>query len=166
MIPKLIKTKIYPDKRGFFKELYLKKKIKFNCKFTAISSSKKNVIRGLHYQSKKRQSKILSILKGNALDVCVNIDKKSRNFGKVYKFKLKPGLLLLVPKNYAHGIGFLGKENILLYHLSEYRFPEYERGIIFNDKTLKIKWGIKKPILSKRDSLMPNFKELFLNKNK
>ena len=166
MIPKLIKTNIYPDKRGFFKELYLKKKIKFNCKFTAISSSKKNVIRGLHYQSKKRQSKILSILKGNALDVCVNIDKKSRNFGKVYKFKLKPGLLLLVPKNYAHGIGFLGKENILLYHLSEYRFPEYERGIIFNDKTLKIKWGIKKPILSKRDSLMPNFKELFLNKNK
>ena len=120
----------------------------------------------MHYQSKKRQSKILSILKGNALDVCVNIDKKSRNFGKVYKFKLKPGLLLLVPKNYAHGIGFLGKENILLYHLSEYRFPEYERGIIFNDKTLKIKWGIKKPILSKRDSLMPNFKELFLNKNK
>lgn len=166
MIPKLIKTKIYPDKRGFFKELYLKKKIKFNCKFTAISSSKKNVIRGLHYQSKKKQSKILSILKGSALDVCVNIDKKSRNFGKIYKFKLKPGLLLLVPKNYAHGIGFMGKENILLYHLSEYRFPEYERGIIFNDKTLKIKWGIKKPILSKRDSLMPTFKELFLNKNK
>ena len=164
MIPKLIKTKIYPDKRGFFKELYLKKKIKFNCKFTAISSSKKNVIRGLHYQSKKRQSKILSILKGNALDVCVNIDKKSSNFGKVYKFKLKPGLLLLVPKNYAHGIGFLGNENILLYHLSEYRFPEYERGIIFNNKTLKIKWGIKKPILSKRDSLMPSFKDTFYNK--
>ena len=54
MTPKLIKTTIYPDKRGFFKELYLKKKIKFNCKFTAISSSKKNVIRGLHYQSKKK----------------------------------------------------------------------------------------------------------------
>ena len=164
MIPKLIKTKIYPDKRGFFKELYLKKKIKFNCKFTAISSSKKNVIRGLHYQSKKKQSKILSILKGNALDVCVNIDKKSRNFGKVYKFKLKPGLLLFVPKNYAHGIGFFGKENILLYHLSEYRYTKYERGILFNDKTLRIKWGIKKPILSKRDNLMPTFKEAFLEK--
>ncbi len=166
MTPKLIKTTIYPDKRGFFKELYLKKKIKFNCKFTAISSSKKNVIRGLHYQSKKKQSKILSVLKGNAIDICVNINKNSKNFGKVYKFKLKPGLLLLVPKDYAHGIGFYGKENILLYHLSEYRYPKFERGIIYNDKKLKIKWGIKNPILSKRDSLMPTFNEAFPKKNK
>ena len=130
-IPVLIKTNIYKDSRGFFKELWLKKKIKFNCKFTAISSSKKNVIRGLHYQSKKKQAKILSVLKGNAIDVCVDIDKKSKNFGKVYKFKLKPGLLLYVPKNFAHGIGFFGKENILLYHLSEYRYQRYERGIIY-----------------------------------
>ena len=57
--------------------------------------------------SKKKQAKILSVLKGNAIDVCVDIDKKSKNFGKVYReFKLKPGLLLYVPKNFAHGIGF------------------------------------------------------------
>ena len=161
MKPLLIKTSIYPDNRGFFKELYLKKKIKFNCKFTAMSSSKKNVIRGLHYQSKKKQAKILSVLKGSAIDVCVNIDKKSKNFGKVFKFVLKPGLLLYVPKNFAHGIGFFSRENILLYHLSEYRDQKYERGIIYNDKKLKIKWGIKKPILSKRDSLMPTFDETF-----
>ncbi len=161
MKPLLIKTSVYPDNRGFFKELYLKKKIKFNCKFTAMSSSKKNVIRGLHYQIKKKQAKILSVLKGSAIDICVNIDKKSKNFGKVYKFILKPGLLLYVPKNFAHGIGFFSRENILLYHLSEYRYQKYERGIIYNDKKLKIKWGIKKPILSKRDSLMPTFDETF-----
>ena len=166
MKPILIKTKIYPDNRGFFKELYLKKKIKFNCKFTAISSSKKNVIRGLHYQNKKKQEKILSVLKGRALDVCVNIDKKSKNFGKVYKFKLKPGFLLFVPKNYAHGICFYEKENILLYHLSEYRYPEYERGIHCNDSFLKINWKIKNPILSKRDKLMPTMEETFPNKFK
>ena len=74
---------------------------------------------------------------------------------------LKPGLLLYVPKNFAHGIGFYSRENILLYHLSEYRYQQYERGIIYNDKKLKIKWGIKKPILSKRDSLMPTFDETF-----
>ena len=164
MKPFLIKTNIYPDKRGFFKELFLKKNIKFNCKFTAISSSKKNVIRGLHYQVKKKQAKILSILKGRALDVCVNIDKKSKNFGKVYKFHLKPGLLLFVPKNYAHGIGFYDNENILLYHLSEYRFQKYERGILFKDKYLKINWKIKKPITSKRDSLMPTLKNTFPEK--
>ena len=79
---------------------------------------------------------------------------------------LKPGLLLFVPKNYAHGISFFDKENILLYHLSEYRYPEYERGIVYNDKNLKINWRIKKPILSKRDSFLPSFKETFLKKVK
>ena len=162
MKPLLIKTEIYKDSRGFFKELFLKKKIKFNCKFTAISSSKKNVIRGLHYQYKKKQSKILSVLKGSALDVCVNIDTKSKNFGKVYKFYLKPGMLLFVPKNYAHGIGFYDKENILLYHLSEYRFAEYEKGISYNDKSLKINWKIKKPILSDKDKKHPTLKEAFV----
>jgi len=166
MKPILIKTNIYPDKRGFFKELFLSKKIKFNCKFTAMSYSNKNVIRGLHYQSKKKQAKILSVLKGKAIDVCVDINRKSKNFGKVYKFNLKPGLLLYVPKDFAHGIGFFDKENILLYHLSEYRFPQHERGIIFNDKTLKINWGIKNAILSKRDSLMPTFKESIKKKFK
>lgn len=162
MKPFVIKTTIYPDNRGFFKELYLKKKIKFNCKFTAMSYSKKNVIRGLHYQSKKRQSKLVSIIKGRAIDICVNIDKKSKYFGKVYKFNLKPGLLLHVPKDYAHGIGFLDKENILVYHLSEYRYPEYERGLAYNDKNLKINWKIKKPILSQRDKKHPTIKEIFI----
>lgn len=157
--PILIKTNIYRDNRGFFKELWLKKKIKFNCKFTAMSYSKKNVIRGLHYQERKKQSKILSVLEGRAIDICVNINKKSKYFGKVFKFNLKPGLLLYVPKDYAHGIGFLDRKNILLYHLSEYRFQEYERGILYNDKNLRINWKIKRPILSLRDKNHPNFKE-------
>ena len=161
MKPILIKTEVYKDRRGFFKELFLKKKINFDCKFTAISVSKKNVIRGLHYQSKKKQSKILSVLKGSAIDICVNIDTKSKNFGKVYKFFLKPGLLLFVPKDYAHGIGFFEKENILLYHLSEYRYPQYERGIRYDDKELKINWKIKKPILSIRDQAHPSIKDAF-----
>ena len=160
MIPFIFKSPLFKDNRGFFNELWLKKKIKFPCKFTAISSSKKNVIRGLHYQYKKKQAKIISVLKGRALDVCVNIDKKSKNFKKVYKFKLEPGILLYVPKNYAHGIGFYAKENILLYHLSEYRFQEFERGIIYNDKTLNIDWKIKNPILSERDKKHPQINDI------
>ena len=159
MKPLLIKTSIYPDNRGFFKELFLKKKIKFNCKFTAMSSSKKNVIRGLHYQSKKKQAKILSVLRGSAIDICVNIDKKSKNFGKVYKFMLKPGLLLYVPKNFAHGIGFYSRENILLYHLSEYRYQQYERGIIYNDKKLNIKWPRKRVLVSQKDKKHQSFNQ-------
>ena len=165
MKPILIKTPIFKDNRGFFMELWLKKKIKFSTKFTAMTFSKKRVIRGLHFQVKKRQSKILSILLGKAIDVCVNIDPKSKNFGKVYKFILKPGFLLYVPKNYAHGIGFFEKENILLYHLSEYRYAKYERGLAYNDKKLKINWRIKKPILSKRDKMHPSFNQFFNKKN-
>ena len=159
--PILIKTKLYYDQRGYFKELLLKKKIKFNSKFTACSFSKKNVIRGLHYQIKKPQEKIISVLKGKAIDICINIDRKSKNFGKIYKFILKPGLMLYVPKNYAHGIGFHDKENILLYHLTQYRFPQYERGINALDKNLKINWNIKKPILSERDKMHPLFNEIY-----
>ena len=162
----IINNTSFKDKRGYFKELLREKKLKKRFPFLVMSFSKKNVIRGLHYQSKKKQAKILSVLKGKAIDVCVNIDKRSKNFGKVYKFLLKPGLILYVPKNYAHGIGFYEKENILLYHLSEYRYPQYERGIIFNDKNLKINWKIKKPITSKRDSLMPTMKETFPKKFK
>jgi dTDP-4-dehydrorhamnose 3,5-epimerase len=159
--PILIKTKLYYDQRGYFKELLLKKKIKFNSKFTACSFSKKNVIRGLHYQIKKPQEKIISVLKGKAIDVCINIDRKSKNFGKIFKFILKPGLMLYVPKNYAHGIGFHDKENILLYHLTQYRFPQYERGINPLDKNLNINWNIKKPILSERDRMHPLFKNIY-----
>jgi dTDP-4-dehydrorhamnose 3,5-epimerase len=158
--PLLIKSKIFSDARGFFSEIYLKKKNNFKCKFTSVSFSKKNVIRGLHYQIKKPQIKFITLLSGKALDVCVNINKKSKDFGKVYKFKLRPGLLLLVPKNFAHGIGFYEKRNILLYHLSEYRHKKFERGILYNDKALKINWGIKKPIVSKRDKNHPFLNEI------
>jgi dTDP-4-dehydrorhamnose 3,5-epimerase len=154
-VPFVINQKLYFDNRGFFQELYLNKNIKFNCKFTAFSTSKKNVIRGLHYQIKKPQSKILSILLGRALDICVNINSNSKNFGRVYKFILEPGKILYVPKNYAHGIGFYGEKNILLYHLSEYRYEKYERGIRYNDTKLAIKWNIKNPILSKKDQHHP-----------
>ena len=109
---------------------------------------------------KNPQIKFITLLSGRAIDICVNIDKKSKNFGKVYKFKLKPGLLLLIPKNFAHGIGFYEKKNILLYHLSEYRSEKTEGGILYNDKTLNIKWGIKKPILSKRDKNHPPFNKI------
>ena len=158
--PILMEKKIFFDRRGFFQELYLKKSYKFQSKFTAFSFSFKNVIRGLHYQVTKPQEKILGLLKGKATDVCVNIDKNSINYGKVYKFILKPGLMLFVPKNYAHGIAFHEKENILLYHLNEYRYPNYERGIYPLDKKLKINWGIKKPVLSDRDKSHPNFIEI------
>lgn len=157
MKPKIINTEVYNDKRGFFKELYIKKNFKQQFKFTAFSFSKKNVIRGLHYQYRKPQAKLVSVVKGSCLDVCVNINPNSKYFKKVFKFYLKPGKLLLVPRDYAHGFAVLSKELCLVYHLDEYRYKNYEAGISYNDPMLKINWNVKKPILSKRDLQHPSF---------
>ena len=149
--PILFNMKIHKDYRGSFQEIFLKKKIYINFKFSAVSTSKKNVIRGLHFQIKKPQTKLVTVLKGKIIDYCINIKKNSRNFGKVYKFSLLPGKILLIPKYYAHGMACLGNLNIFLYHLSEYRYPKYEMGLPYNDPDLKINWNIKNPIISKRD---------------
>ena len=155
--PYLIKQKIFFDKRGYFQESILKKKVKSPILFTAIAKSKKNVIRGLHFQKKNKQTKIIHVIEGKILDVVINLKKRSKNFGKIYKFKLKKGDILFVPNFFAHGYECLSKKSIILYHLDNYRDIKNEDGIRFNDKQLNIKWVTKKPILSKRDKNSNSF---------
>ena len=155
--PKYLKQIIHKDSRGNLTEILLKKKIKFDF-FKCISvTSKKNVIRGLHFQKKFAQHKIIFVLKGIINDFVVDIKKNSKTFGKVYKFKLTSGEALIIPKRFAHGYSSLAKENIVIYLLSEYWYPNQESGIIWNDKFLNIDWGIKKPIISKKDKLLKTF---------
>lgn len=167
MKPILIKKKIYNDNRGYFQEIFKANDIpiNFKIKFTAMSYSKKNVIRGLHFQKKNKQLKIITVIKGKILDVCVNLKKNSKYFGKVYKFLLKPGKILIIPNYYAHGFECLSKEAYLFYHLDKYQSKKNESGILYNDKELKIKWRTKNPILSDRDKNLISFKE-FSNSTK
>ena len=79
---KLIKTQIHYDKRGFFKEIYKEKILKKKFLFHVMSYSKKNVLRGLHLQTKKPQAKLITVMNGKILDVAVDLRKKSKNFGK------------------------------------------------------------------------------------
>jgi len=79
--PYLIKKKKFFDKRGFFQELFLEKEIKIKSKFTALANSKKNVIRGMHFQLRNKQTKIISDISGKILDVAVNLKKNSK--GKI-----------------------------------------------------------------------------------
>ena len=157
--PVKIKQNIFFDKRGFFQEIFLKKKFNLNIKFTAIAKSKKNVIRGLHFQTKNKQTKFIYVVDGKILDVVVNLKKSSPQFGKISKFILKEGEALFIPSHYAHGYECLSKKCYVLYHLENYRNAKYESGIKFNDKKLKIKWNTKKPILSKRDKSHSTFQE-------
>ena len=157
----VIKNKNYIDSRGYFREILVEKKIKKRFPFNVVSVSKKNVIRGLHYQKKNSQGKFVSVIKGKILDVVVDLRKKSKTFGKHYKIILseKNCISVYVPKGFAHGFAGLDKTNIVLYSCTQYRNKNSEHGILWNDKFLKIKWNIKKPILSEKDKKNPEFKD-------
>ena len=107
------------------------------------------------------QGKYVSVLKGKILDVVVDCRKKSKTFGKHYKIILseKNATSIYIPPGFAHGFLSLDKENIVLYSCTNYRNKDSEASLSWNDKNLKIKWPIKNPILSERDSKNNPFKK-------
>ena len=155
----LIKTELFKDKRGFFKEIekfkVLKKKFIFDC----FSYSKKNTLRGLHLQTRKSQAKIITVVHGKILDVVVDLRKKSPNYGKHFSIEIsdKSDFSIFIPEGFAHGFLCLSKNCAVYYKCTNYRDKESEKTIKWNDKDLNINWPIKKPILSKKDSLGINF---------
>ena len=164
---KVIQSKSYKDNRGLFKEDYKKKFFKNkNFVFGCTSSSKKNVIRGLHLQTKYSQEKYVSVLKGAIIDVVVDLRKKSKTYGKHYKIILSDANAksIFIPAGFAHGFLALKKENIIYYTCTNYRSAKHEVGILWNDKDLKIKWPIKNPVISKKDKKnmkFTDFKKLY-----
>ena len=155
---KIIQTKIFFDKRGFFKEVYKNNLIKKNFKFDVISLSKKNVIRGLHIQTKKPQAKVITVVSGKIMDVAVDLRKNSKTFGKYYSLIIsdKSDYSFYVPEGFAHGFLCLSDKCIVHYKCSEYRHKESETTLHWGDQEVKIKWPIKKPILSKKDKIGKN----------
>ena len=155
----LIKTKLFKDKRGYFKEIekfkVLKKKFIFDC----FSYSKRNTLRGLHLQTRKSQAKIITVVHGKILDVVVDLRKKSPNYGKHFSIEIsdKSDFSIFIPEGFAHGFLCLSKNCAVYYKCSNYRDKQSEKTIKWNDKDLNINWPIKKPILSKKDSLGINF---------
>ena len=127
-----------------------------------MSKSKKNVLRGLHLQTKNSQEKFVSVIKGKILDVIVDLRKKSKTFGKHYKIILseKNCKSIYIPPGFIHGFLGLDNENIVIYSCTNYRDKNSEVGINWNDKDLKINWNIKSPILSQKDKKNLKFKDI------
>tara|TARA_Y100000590_G_scaffold313771_1_gene354695 strand:+ start:1284 stop:1808 length:525 start_codon:yes stop_codon:yes gene_type:complete len=150
---KVLKDISYYDNRGYFREILEKKFFKKHFIFWCLSKSKKNVLRGLHLQNKFAQDKIVTVVKGKIFDVVVDLRKGSSTYGKKYSTILseKNTKSLYVPAGFAHGFCGLDEENIVLYGCTNYRSKKNEIGIQWNDSTLKIKWPIKKIIISKKD---------------
>ena len=113
-------------------------------------------------QTKFQQGKYISVLKGKILDVVVDCRKNSNTFGKHFKVIIsqKNSKSIYVPPGFIHGFLGLENENIVIYSCTEYRDKKSEIGVMWNDKDLKIKWSIKKPILSAKDKNNHKFKDV------
>ena len=149
----IVKNVSYRDNRGYFKELMRENNLKKKFPFIVMSYSKKNVVRGLHIQTKKPQGKFVTVIKGKIFDVVLDLRKKSKTFGKIYTCVLseKNSNSIFIPPGFAHGFQSLEKENYIIYSCTKYRDKKSEITIDVNDYDLKIKWPSKIKILSEKD---------------
>lgn len=159
----LVETQAFSDDRGFFMEGFKESAYNtngINTKFVQdnYSHSIKGVIRGLHYQKNPNaQAKLMMALKGEIFDVAVDIRKGSPTYGKWVGEILsdKNHKLLYAPEGFAHGFCVLSDQADVLYKVSSEYSPDHERGILWNDPKLDIKWLVSKPIIIKKDLQLP-----------
>lgn len=167
----IIEPTVFNDERGSFYEGYHQQKMeatigeKLNFIQDNVSISKKNVLRGLHFQgSKFSQAKLVQVLQGEVLDVIVDIRKDSPTYGEHLKVNLSHNnkKLIYLPRGMAHGFLALTDNVIFTYKCDNYYHPQEESGIIYNDPDLNINWGLDKSeiILSDKDYKLLNFKEI------
>ena len=155
----IVRQKNRSDKRGNLRETFNDKVLNKKFVFEYCTTSKKNVLRGFHFQTKLKQSKYVNVVKGKILDVVIDLRKNSKTFGRTFKIILskKNALGLFIPAGFAHAYYSYEKENVIYYKLDNYYAPKFESGIIYNDKTIKVNWPRKKMIVSKKDKNLPSF---------
>lgn len=156
-----IEPKVFGDDRGFFYESFNQRRF---AELTGVtdafvqdnhSKSARNVLRGLHYQIRQPQGKLVRVIAGEVLDIAVDIRKSSPNFGNWVSVRLSAEnkRMLWIPKGFAHGFVVLSDSAEFLYKTTDYWAPEHERSIIWNDPDLAIDWqlGGATPLLSAKD---------------
>ena len=157
----LIEPKVFGDDRGFFFESFNQAKFEAATGRQVAfvqdnhSLSVKNVLRGLHYQIKQPQGKLVRVVQGEVFDVAVDIRKSSPTFGQWVGETLSAEnkRQMWVPEGFAHGFVVLSETAELLYKTTDYYAPEHERCITWNDPVLSIDWPIEGgPVLSVKDA--------------
>jgi dTDP-4-dehydrorhamnose 3,5-epimerase len=169
----IIEPKVFTDNRGYFFESYNEKILKeagIDILFVQDNQSKssRGVIRGLHYQLEPHaQTKLIRVLQGSIRDVAIDIRKGSPTFGKWFSIDLSDTnkKQLLVPKGFAHGFSVISETAVILYKCDDFYNPGSERGIIYNDASLGIDWGIATgdEIISDKDLKHPTFDKAEIN---
>jgi len=154
----IIEPRVFSDSRGFFFESYNKARYRaevIDKEFVQdnISVSKKNVLRGLHYQLEQPQGKLVSVLEGEVFDVAVDIRKGSPTFGQWTGVVLSAEnrRQLYVPENFAHGFYVMSNTAIFNYKCTAGYRPDDEHTLLYSDKSIGINWPCDKPSLSDKD---------------
>lgn len=157
----IIEPRIFGDSRGFFFESFnqrdFKKATQLDLNFVQDNQSRsgQNVLRGLHYQLKQPQGKLVRVVMGAVFDVAVDIRKDSPNFGKWVGVELSETnqRQLWIPEGFAHGFLVLTESADFLYKTTRYYAPEHERCIVWNDPKIGIDWPIKTALnISEKDA--------------
>jgi len=163
----MVEPVIFGDDRGFFMESFK------TTDFTAFginkrivqinqSRSQRNVLRGLHYQIRpKGQSKLVRVVTGEIFDVAVDLRQGSPTYGKWEGLRLSADnrKMLYIPEGFAHGFCVLSESADVEYACGEEYSPMHDRGILWNDPELAIKWPVESPIISDKDRKNPPFKQ-------
>lgn len=155
----VVTPRVFSDERGFFKETYQQERYQaagVGVSFVQDNASRSTagILRGLHYQIQHPQAKLVHVVQGEILDVCVDLRKNSPTFGKSYSIRLtgENHKQLFVPEGFAHGFCVLSPQADFVYKCSDYYFPEFERTLLWNDPALEIDWPLTtEPILSEKD---------------
>ena len=167
-----IEPRVFSDSRGFFFESYSRRDIEqmgISDDFVQDnqSCSAKGVVRGLHFQKRHPQGKLIHVLRGSLFDVVVDIRKGSPTFGKSIGFEIsaRDFRMVWVPVGFAHGFLSLEDNTEVLYKTTDFYYPEHDAGIRWNDPDLGICWplvqnGISSGIISEKDAQLPLLKEI------
>lgn len=164
----VIEPKVFGDERGFFYESFNKKIFEESTGVKADfvqdnhSRSAKGVLRGLHYQIKHSQGKLVRVISGEVLDVAVDIRRSSSTFGQWVGVRLSADnkCQLWIPEGFAHGFIVLSETAEFLYKTTDYYAPEYERCIRWYDTELAIDWQYEEaPLVSEKDAIGAKFSE-------
>lgn len=164
----IIKPRVFEDERGHFFESHNQREFESRTGIRASfvqdnqSRSKKNVLRGLHYQQPQPQGKLVRVLAGEVFDVVVDIRRRSSTFGKWDGIRLsaQSRLTVWVPPGFAHGFLVLSDHADVLYKTTDYYAPQHEHCILWNDPQLAITWPLAgQPELSPKDQRGKLFKD-------
>jgi dTDP-4-dehydrorhamnose 3,5-epimerase len=155
----VLEPRVFGDERGFFLESYNERvlaEIGIEGRFVQDnhSCSQQNVLRGLHYQIRQVQGKLVRVVVGEIIDVAVDLQRRSPTFGAWHAVRLsgENKRMLWIPPGFAHGFRVVSEKAHVLYKATDYYAPEHERTLAWNDPDLKINWELDgKPFVSGKD---------------